>query len=181
MAMIVTRKGKRGVRYQVRIHRHGIHQSATFATRDAARTWAQMVEGYAAAHGADLVPEGVAMHMVAEAIERYRHRCCRAKVPAPSRATTGICGGGDGVWAPRRWLTCGRARSSCTATATWRRSRRAVGCDARLGVARGLASPMARVRALPEPRGRVRYLSDVERPRLLGPAGASEQDPTVSP
>jgi hypothetical protein len=46
MATIVTRKGKRGVRYQVRIHRHGIHQSATFATRDAARTWAQMVEGY---------------------------------------------------------------------------------------------------------------------------------------
>jgi len=52
MATIVTRKGKRGVRYQVRIHRHGIHQSATFATRDAARTWAQMVEGYAAAHEA---------------------------------------------------------------------------------------------------------------------------------
>jgi len=31
-----------------------------------------MVEGYAAAHGAGLVPEGLAGHSVAEAIERYR-------------------------------------------------------------------------------------------------------------
>ena len=76
MATIVTRKGKRGVRYQVRIHRHGMKQSATFATRDAARTWAQMVEGYAAAHGAGLVPESVGMHTVAEAIERYLLSFC---------------------------------------------------------------------------------------------------------
>jgi integrase len=36
------------------------------------------------------------------------------------------------------------------------------------------ASSMARVRALPEPRGRVRYLSDAERPRLLQAVQASQ-------
>jgi hypothetical protein len=89
MATIVTRKGKRGVRYQVRIHRHGIHQSATFATRDAARTWAQMVEGYAAAHGAGLVPEGVAMHSLAEAIERYRREVLPRKGPGTQQSYDG--------------------------------------------------------------------------------------------
>ena len=89
MATIITRKGKRGVRYQVRIHRHGIHQSATFATRDAARTWAQMVEGYAAAHGAGLVPEGVAMQTVAEAIERYRREVLPRKGPGTQQSYDG--------------------------------------------------------------------------------------------
>jgi integrase len=37
------------------------------------------------------------------------------------------------------------------------------------------ASPMARVRALPEPRGRVRYLSDEERVRLLEAVQASHE------
>jgi hypothetical protein len=36
------------------------------------------------------------------------------------------------------------------------------------------ASPMARVRALPEPRGHVRCLSDEERPRLLQTVQASQ-------
>jgi len=169
MATIVTRKGKRGVRYPVRIHRHGMKQSATFATRDAARTWAQMVEGYAAAHGAGLVPEGVAGHTVAEAIERYRREVLPRKGPGTQQSYDGHL-----RWWRRRLgstlladlrsseILVHRdrlARHKSPATANrYLASLSAVLSAAMLDWEWIEASPMARVRALPEPGGRVRYL-----------------------
>ena len=48
-----------------------------------------MVEGYAAAHGAGLVPEGVALHTVAEAIERYRREVLPRKGPGTQQSYDG--------------------------------------------------------------------------------------------
>jgi integrase len=186
MATIVTRKGKRGVRYQVRIHRHGIHQSATFSTRDAARTWAQMVEGYAAAHGAGLVPEGVAGHSVAEAIERYRREVLPRKGPGTQQSYDGHL-----RWWRRRLGSMSladlrsseilvhrdrlaRHRSPATVN-RYLASLSAVLSAAMLDWEWLEASPMARVRALPEPRGRVRYLTAAERPMLLEAVQASHE------
>jgi hypothetical protein len=185
MATIVTRKGKRGVRYQVRIHRHGIHQSATFATRDAACTWAQMIEGYAAAHGAGLVPEGVAIHTVSEAIERYR----REVLPRKGQGTQQSYDGHLRWWRRRLGSTpmanlqsseilvhrdrLARQKSPATVN-RYLASLSAVLSAAMLDWEWLEASPMARVRALPEPRGHVRCLSDEERPRLLQTVQASQ-------
>jgi integrase len=161
-------------------------QSATFATRDAARTWAQMVEGYAAAHGAGLVPEGVAGHSVAEAIERYRREVLPRKGPGTQQGYDGHL-----RWWRRRLgstlladlrsseilLHRDRlARHKSPATVNrYLASLSAVLSAAMLDWEWLEASPMARVRALPEPQGRVRYLSDAERPRLLEAVQASHE------
>jgi len=178
MATIQARLHQSGrSRYRVQIRLQGVYRSATFPTLAEARQWAYVTEG--ALRAQRHFPTHDAMHhTVAELLERYSRDVLPKKSPrtALNHAT-------HLAW----WRTAlGTLRLTEVTPARLAACRDQLAADrapgtvnqylASLSHALSVAvtdwawletSPLRRVRRLREPRGRVRFLSDEERSRLL--------------
>jgi integrase len=177
MATIVRRPGPRGRRYQVRIRMGSRAQSATFSSMREARHWATATEAAWADARAGALPWTLQL-TVGDLLRRYGREVVPQKPPATAQnyaiylawwqeqlgavrlralgpAQLTACR--DRLAATRQAATVNRYLAmlshACTlASAEWQWLER---------------NPLQGVRRLPEPRGRVRYLSDEERTRLL--------------
>ncbi len=186
MATITPRLGRDGIpHYQVRIRLHGVpSQIATFPTLATARRWAQTVEGAIRERRAFPTSEA-ARHTLADLLERYTTEVLGAKWPATARkqathmawwrqqlGTTRLA-----EVTPARLTTCRDQLARTRAPATVNSYLAALSHAFTIAVTEWQwldGSPMRRVRRLREPRGRVRFLSDEERARLLHACRASQ-------
>jgi len=179
MATISKRPGRDGTpHYQVRIRlRGGPHQTASFPTLAAARRWAQTLEGAIRTQRAFPTPEA-ARHTLADLLDRYQTEVLSTKHPATARKQ-----GAHVLWwrqqlGPRLLVDVTPARlAACRDQLAHHRTPATVtGYLATVSHALTIAvtewqwleeSPMRRVRRPRQPPGRVRYLTEEERPRLL--------------
>ena len=181
MATIVKRPGPRGTRYQVRIRLGQVERSGTFATLAHAREWATLLEGelrllrYA--------PHRAGRQTLGELLVRYEQDIVPLKPRETARVYArhlvwwaqelGACRLADltpaRLHAARDRLAVGRA------PATVNHYLATVSHVLTLGVEWGWLhdSPMRQVRRLRTPRGRVRWLAEEERRRLLATCAQS--------
>lgn len=182
MAAIQKRKGPHGTRYRVLIRRKGHVESATFPRLDDAKRWATQTEA-AIDNGSHFYILEARKHTLADVVDRY----CKTVVPGKKsgRAQERIL---------RCWVQelggiklsdltpalLGEYRDKLAARKTYKGTKRTAGSVNRhlayLSHPLTLASrewgwmdsnPMRKVSRLREPRGRVRFLDDDERRRLL--------------
>ena len=183
MATIVPRHGPRGRRYQVRIRLGSRAQSATFPTLREARRWATAIEAAWTAQRAGVLP--VTMQLtVGDLLRRYAREVLPAKPPATAKnyaiylawwqehlGTLRLCALSRGP------LAACRDRLTATlqpATVNRYLAMLSHACTVAVNDWEWLErNPLQGVRRLPEPRGRVRYLRDDERTRLLQACQAS--------
>jgi integrase len=180
MATIERRTSKNGqLVYRVKMRRRGsLPQTATFTKLSKARKWAQVTEG-AAIEGRHFQTSEAKRHTLADLIERY----IRDVLPHKDAATA------DSRERPLRWwqaqlgyclladLTPARIAEHRDLLSRERRANstanyylKALAPALTVAVREGGwldDSPMRKVTKLKEPRGRVRFLSDEERKRLL--------------
>ncbi len=179
MATIEPRPGRAGTRhYRVKIRLRGLpSQTATFPTRAAARRWATVQEGALRERRAFPTP-AVAPYTLADLLDRYRQEVLPQKSASTARNQTLHCAWWQQQLGTTRLvaLTPAMLASARDQLAQTRASATVNGYLAALSHAFAVAvtewqwvedSPMRRVRRLREPRGRVRFLSDAERARLL--------------
>jgi integrase len=179
---IEPRVSTQGTRYRARVRRRGAPPcSRTFATREEARAWAQATEQTALATRWRPEPD---KHTVGELLERYRLEV----LPSKSRGTQRWQAAHLAWWHTR----VGPLRLSELLPAVLVTCRQELGATRSPGTVRGYlttlthalalavqewqwldVSPMTRVSKPAAPRGRVRYLSDDERRRLLTACTAS--------
>ncbi len=178
MATIQTRFTRTGhPRYRVQIRLHHAAVSATFPTLAEARRWAVTTEGALRTQGSFPHAEAT-QHTLADLIDRYTRAVLPAKRPKTQATQTGCLAWWrqqlgtlrlDAV-TPARVVACRDQLAQTRAPATVN------GYLAALSHAFTVAavewqwlddSPMRRVRRLREPHGRVRFLSEEERARLL--------------
>jgi integrase len=187
MATIERRTTKEGqLVYRVKVRRRGSSpQTATFAKLSDARKWAQVIEG-AVLEGRHFKAAEAKRHTLTDLVERY------TRDVLPHKGTSIACHRAQQL---RWWQThlgyCLLADLTPARIAVHRdllsRERRANstvnGYLAALSHALTIAvkewswlddSPMRKVAKLKEPRGRVRFLSDEERQRLLEACKASK-------
>lgn len=182
MATIQKRPGRNGaVRYRVQVRLQGRAISSTFATKAAARQWATQVEsGIQRTHRTTAVVQVT----LGELLQRYR----REVLPHKRRGTQAnqthhldFWTEALGLWpmadvTPARLGACRDALAQERSAGTVNGYLRTVShaCNVAVNEWGWLEqNPLRRVRLLPEPRGRVRYLTDVERPKLLAACQAS--------
>jgi integrase len=178
MATIQARPGRGGgTHYRVQIRLHGARASATFPTLAAARRWATMTEGALRAQGQFPTLEA-AHRTLDEVLARY----AREVLPTKSLGTAVNHAIHLAWWqaqlgtqrlielTPARLVACRDRLAQTRAPATVNRYLATLSHALTVAVTEWQwleESPMRRVRRLREPRGRVRYLTDEERPRLL--------------
>jgi integrase len=170
-------------RYRVQIRLRGVVRSATFPTLQEARQWAAVVEG--TLHTPRGTPRLEALyHTLGDLLERYGREVLPGKRPG-----TQAHQGPQLAWwteqlgrlrldqvTPARLAACRDLLAQTRAPSTVNRYTAVLSHAFTLAVREWEwleASPLTRVRRLREPRGRVRYLSDAERPRLLAACQAS--------
>jgi integrase len=174
MATIDVRPSRHGTRYRVRVRLRGYLRTGTFRTAKEAHHWAIRTEAALLSQRAAL-PR---VHRLAEAIDRYTDHILPTKVPR-----TAVNQRQQLAWWRRELGHCHLAELTPAHLAACRdllaQTRTASTVNRYCDVLRHLfsvaiqewgwleASPMRGVRRLREPRGRVRFLSDEERPRLL--------------
>ena len=185
MATIERRPGRQGaVHYRVKIRLHGLPaETATFRTLAEARRWAAVHEG-ALREGRHFPTPAAAPYTLARLLDRYAREVLPRKSPSSERNQALHCAWWRqqlgttrlGALTPALLATCRDQLAHDRAPATVN------GYLATLSHALTLAvtewqwleeSPMRRVRRLREPRGRVRFLSEEERQRLLAACEAS--------
>jgi len=181
MASIQKRSGRNGARYRVQVRLQGRAISATFATKAQARQWATQVEsGIQRTHHTAVVVQVT----LGELLQRYRHEV----LPHKRRGTQvnqahhlAWWTEALGLWpmadvTPARLGACRDALAQSRAPGTVNQYLRTLSHAFSVAVNEWIwleTNPMRRVRLLPEPRGRVRFLTDAERPRLLAACQAS--------
>jgi integrase len=177
----LARGGRR--RYRVQIRLKGVLRSATFPTLQEARQWAAVTEG--TLHTQRGTPRLEAIyHTLGDLLTRYS----REVLPGKQPGTQAHQGPQLAWWAqqlghlrldqvtPARLAACRDLLAQTRAPATVNRYVAVLSHAFTLAVREWQwleASPLQRVRRLREPRGRVRYLSDEERPRVLAACQAS--------
>jgi integrase len=158
-------------------------RSATFPTLQEARQWAAVIEGRLCTPQSTPRLEA-GSHTLGELLERYRREVLPGKRPG-----TQAHQGPQLTWwtqqlghlrldqvTPARLAACRDLLAQTRAPATVNRYAAVLSHAFTLAVREWQwleASPLQRVRRLREPRGRVRYLSEEERPRLLAACQAS--------
>jgi integrase len=181
MASIQKRPARRGARYRVQVRLQGRALSSTFATKAAARQWAAQVEsGIQRTHHTSAVVQVT----LGELLQRYRHEV----LPHKRRGTQANQAHHLDWWTvalgpwPMADVTPARLAAGRDALAQSRAPGTVNQYLRTLSHAFSVAinewswldqNPLRRVRLLPEPRGRVRFLTDAERPRLLAACQAS--------
>jgi integrase len=184
MASIQKRPGRGGrLGYRVQIRLRGEVRSATFPTLQEARQWAVVMEGTLRTHRVAPTREAL-YHTLGELLERYR----REVLPGKGLGTQAHQGPQLAWWStqlgrlrldqvtPARLAECKDRLAQTRAPGTVNRYLAALSHALTTAVVEWgwlEASPLHRVRRLREPRGRVRCLSDEERPRLLAACQAS--------
>jgi integrase len=186
MATIQRRPGRGGqLRYRVQIRLLGQVRSATFPTWQEARHWAAVTEGIIRGQRGTQPSEAL-YHTLGELLERYR----RQVLPGKGSGTQAHQGPQLAWWStqlgrlrldqvtPARLAACKERLAATRAPATVNRYLAALSHAFTVAVNEWQwleASPMQgkRVPRLREPRGRVRFLSEEERPRLLAACQAS--------
>ena len=184
MATIQARPGQHGrSHYRVQIRLQGVYRSTTFPTLADARQWAYVTEGALRAQrqGSTLA---AARHTLAELLERYGREILPTKSPrtAVNHAT-------HLAWwtqqlghlrldqlTPARLAACRDRLAAARAPGTVNQYLASLSHACSIAVTDWAwleVSPLRRVRRLREPRGRVRFLSDAERGRLLQACRAS--------
>ncbi len=184
MATIQARPGRKGgTRYRVQIRLGTTRASATFPTLAAARRWATVTEG--ALRTQRQFPTLEAAHRtLGEVIARYSRELLPTKSPR-----TALNQAMHLAWwqaqlgtqrllelTPARLTACRDRLAQDRAPATVNRYVSTLSHALTVAVTEWQwleESPMRRVRRLREPRGRVRYLTDEERTRLLRACQAS--------
>jgi integrase len=182
MASIQKRPGRNGaVRYRVQVRLRGRALSATFPTKVQARQWATQVEsGIQRTHNTSTVVQVT----LGELLQRYR----REVLPHKRRGTQANQAHHLDWWTealgpwpmadvtPARLGACRDALAQTRAPGTVNQYLRTLSHAFSVAVNEWGwldQNPLRRVRLLPEPRGRVRFLTDAERPRLLAACQAS--------
>ena len=181
MASIQKRSGRNGARYRVQVRLQGRAISATFATKAQARQWATQVEsGIQCTHPTSAVVRVT----LGELLQRYllevlphKRRGTQANQAHHLAWWTEALG----LWpmadvTPARLGACRDALAQSRAPGTVNQYLRTLSHACSVAVNEWIwleTNPMRRVRLLPEPRGRVRFLTDAERPRLLAACQAS--------
>jgi integrase len=187
MATISRRLGRHGVlHYQVRIRLRGTPpRTATFPTLAEARSWAHTLEGTLRMQRA-FPPLEAAQHTLGELLDRYAGEVLRGKSPATVRKQTALL---DWWHAQLGGVCLSEVTPACVVACRDRLAQRrapatVAGYLAVLSHACTVAvhewqwleeNPCRKVRKPKLPRGRVRYLSAEERPRLLEACQASGQ------
>jgi integrase len=184
MATIQRRPARGGRwRYRVQIRLVGVKRSATFPTLQEARQWAAVTEGVLRTRCAAR-PAEAASHTLGELLERYSREVLPSKRPG-----TQAHQGPQLAWwtqqlghlhldqvTPARLAACRDLLAETRAPATVNRYLAVLSHALTLATREWQwleVSPLQRVRRLREPRGRVRYLTDEERPRFLAACRAS--------
>jgi integrase len=177
----LARGGRR--RYRVQIRLRGVVRSATFASMKEARQWAAVMEGTLRTQRAAL-PLEAAYHTLGDVCARYG----REVLPGKGPGTQAHQGPQLAWWSqqlghlrldqvtPARLAACRELLAQTRAPATVNRYVAVLSHAFTLAVREWgwlEASPLQRVRRLREPRGRVRCLTDEERPRLLAACQAN--------
>ncbi len=184
MASIQRRPARGGrIRYRVQVRLRGEVRSATFPTLQEARQWATITEGTLRTQRVAPTREAL-YHTLGELLERYR----RQVLPGKGPGTQAHQGPQLAWWStqlgplrldqvtPARLAACKERLAATRAPATVNRYLAALSHAFTTAVVEWgwlEASPLQRVRRLREPRGRVRCLTDEERPRLLAACQAS--------
>ncbi|MEE8289852.1 MAG: site-specific integrase [Candidatus Tectomicrobia bacterium] len=185
MATIVVRDGLRGRRYQVRIRLHEQTRSATFHTKRQAQQWAATTEGAIFEERYLDLPDA-SRYTLGDLIERYRRDVLPKKSPGTARNDAQYLA----WWSDRLGDVRLHALKPVHVAANRDRlalARQPATVNRYLAILSHAfsvaitewdwlsANPLQRVKRLPEPRGRVRFLSDVERRRLLEVCTTSAQ------
>jgi integrase len=184
MASIQKRPGRGGrLHYRVQIRLRDGVRSATFPTLQEARQWAAITEGALRTPRGTPAREAL-YHTLGDLIERYRHEV----LPGKGTGTQAHQGPQLTWWStqighlrldqvkPAHLADCKERLAKTRAPATVNRYLAPLSHALNTAVVEWgwlEASPLQRVRRLREPRGRVRFLSEEERPRLLTACQAS--------
>jgi len=184
MATIQARPGRTGrTHYRVQIRLGGAQASATFPTLAAARRWAALTEG--ALRAQRQFPTLEAAHRtLGEVLERYTREVLPTKSPRTAVNQAIHLAWWQAQLGPQRLIELTPARlTACRDRLAQDRAPATVNrYVSTLSHALSVAitewqwleeSPLRRVRRLREPRGRVRWLTDEERTRLLQACQAS--------
>jgi len=184
MATIQARRDQHGrAHYRVQIRLQGVYRSATFPTLAEARQWAYVTEGALRAQRHFPTREA-AHHTLGELIERYGREVLPTKSPRTAvnqaaqlawwRAQLGTQRLTDVT--PARLAACRDQLAVSRAPGTVNQYLASLSHACSVAVTEWAwleVSPLRRVRHLREPRGRVRFLSEAERTRLLRACRAS--------
>jgi len=170
-------KKRPGPRYRVQVRLHGHYRSATFPTRTQARRWATQTEQalYDARHFPVIE---ASRHTLRELLERYAREVLPRKRPGTQAHQAAQL-----AWwtqqlghlrldqlTPARLTACRERLAETRAPATVNRYLAVLSHACTVAIQEWgwlEASPLRRVRRLREPQGRVRWLDDAERQRLL--------------
>jgi len=184
MATIQARRGRLGrPHYRVQIRLQGVYRSATFPTLADARQWAYVTEGALRAQQHFPTLEA-AHHTLGELLERYGREVLPTKSPR-----TAVNQAAQLAWwtqqlghlhldqlTPARLAACRDRLAADRAPGTVNQYLASLSHACSVAVTEWAwleASPVRRVRRLREPRGRVRFLAEAERARLLQACRAS--------
>jgi integrase len=184
MATIQARRDQHGrAHYRVQIRLQGVYRSATFPTLADARQWAYVTEGALRAQRHFPTLEAT-HHTLKELLERYGREVLPTKSPR-----TAVNQAAQLAWwtqqlghlrldqlTPARLAACRDQLAVSRAPGTVNQYLASLSHACSVAVTEWAwleASPVRRVRRLREPRGRVRFLSDEERTRLLQACRAS--------
>ncbi len=184
MATIQARRGRLGrPHYRVQIRLQGVYRSATFSTLADARQWAYVTEGALRAQRHFPTSEA-AHHTLGELLERYGREVLPTKSPR-----TAVNQAAQLAWwtqqlghlhldqlTPARLAACRDRLAADRAPGTVNQYLASLSHACSVAVTEWAwleASPVRRVRRLREPRGRVRFLAEEERARLLQACRAS--------
>lgn len=174
MASIQKRPGPR---YRVQVRLKGDYRSATFPTREQARRWAAQTE-HALYEQGHFVQAAAAQHRLSDLLTRYEKEVLPRKRPGTQRhQATQLAWWRQQLGTlrldqltPARLTTCRERLAETRAPATVNRYLAVLSHALNVAIQEWgwlEASPLRRVRRLREPQGRVRYLDDAERQRLL--------------
>jgi integrase len=183
MASIQKRRSRQGPRYRVQVRLRGGYQSATFPSRAQARRWATRTEHARYEQQHFPTPES-ASHTLRELLERYDREVLPGKRPHTQATQAHHL-----AWWTQQLghlrldqLTPERLAAARERLRPGRQAGTVNQYLATLSHALNTAvlewgwleaSPLRRVRRLREPRGRVRWLDEAERQRLLTACAAS--------
>lgn len=183
MATIQARRIRSGrTHYRVQIRLGTGQASATFRTLSEARQWATRTEGTLRAQGQPRL--AAAQHTLADVIARYRRDVLPTKQPRTAvnqaihldwwREVLGTTRLRD--LTPATLVRCRETLAQTRAPATVNRYMSTLSHAVHLATVEWQwldTSPLRHLHRLSEPRGRVRYLTDMERARLLQACQAS--------
>jgi integrase len=183
MASIQKRLSRKGARYRVQVRLRGGYQSATFPSRAQARRWATRTE-HACYEQHHFPTSAAASHTLGALLERYHTEVLPGKRPHTQATQAHHLAWWQQQLGPLRLdqLTPERLAAARERLRSGRQAGTVNQYLATLSHALNTAvlewgwlevSPLRRVRRLREPRGRVRFLDDAERTRLLAACQAS--------